>query len=214
VKTTRFRRAVLNLGRGGSQPLTAILDHQLAETLAACRLARAVAEGKTDRAEAHDRMADIEHRGDDLRNELVVKLAAVGDAPIDREDLFRLSRSIDDVLDNLRDFVREWDLYGITGSDAYLGLLDATANGVADLRAAVGTIGKDSKEISRAALVSKKSANEIRRLYDVELGRLFHGELTMDVIKVRELLRRLDVVGLRLNEAADVLADAAVKRRV
>ena len=28
-----------------------------------------------------------------------------------------------------------------------------------------------------------------------------------------QLLRRLDVVGLRLNEAADALADAAVKRR-
>jgi len=214
VKTSRFGRAVLSLGRGGSQPLTAILDRQLAETIAACRLARAVAEGKADPAEADVRMAEIEHRGDNLRNELVVKLAAVPDAPIDREDLFRLSRSIDDVLDNLRDFLREWDLYGITGTDAYLGLLDATASGVADLRTAVSAIGKDPKEISRTALISKKSANEIRRLYDAELGRLFHGELSMDVIKVRELLRRLDVVGLRLNEAADVLSDAAVKRRV
>ena len=35
----------------------------------------------------------------------------------------------------------------------------------------------------------------------------------MEVIKAREILRRLDVVGLRLNEAADVLSDAAVKRR-
>jgi hypothetical protein len=31
-------------------------------------------------------------------------------------------------------------------------------------------------------------------------------------MKARDLLRRLDVVGLRLNEAADALADAAVKR--
>ena len=59
----------------------------------------------------------------------------------------------------------------------------------------------------------QESANEIRRLYDVELGKLFHGKVTMKIFKIRELLRRLDVVGLRLNEAADVLADAAVKRR-
>jgi hypothetical protein len=133
--------------------------------------------------------------------------------PIDREDLFRLSRSIDDVLDNLRDFVREWDLYGIAADDAYLSLIDATANGLEDLRLAVQTIAKDPKDTSRFALVCKKSANEIRREYDVELGRLFNGELTMEIFKVRELLRRLDVVGLRLNEAADVLSDAAVKRR-
>ena len=94
-----------------------------------------------------------------------------------------------------------------------MGLLDATASGVEDLHRAVRTIAKDPEETSQSALVSKKSANEIRRLYDVELGRLFAGELTMEVLKSRELLRRLDVVGLRLNEAADVLADAAVKHR-
>jgi uncharacterized protein Yka (UPF0111/DUF47 family) len=213
VKTARFRRAVRNLGRGGSTPLIAILERQLAETIAACRLAHSVAEGTAAPGEAHEQMAEIEHKGDTLRAELVVELAGVLVAPIDREDLFRLSRSIDDVLDNLRDFVREWDLYEIEAADAYLGLLDATASGVDDLRRAVQTIAKDPRETSQSALVSKKSANEIRRLYDVELGRLFSGELTMEVLKCRELLRRLDVVGLRLNEAADVLSDAAVKRR-
>ena len=64
----------------------------------------------------------------------------------------------------------------------------------------------------KAVLASKKSANEIRRQYDVELARLFRGKLTIDVVKSRELLRRLDVVGLRLNEAADRLSDAAIKR--
>ena len=214
MKTTRFRSAVRSLGRGGAAPLTSILERQLAETIDACGLARAVAAGKAKPSEALGRMIEIEHRGDALRNELMSKLAVVPDAPLDREDVFRLSRSIDEVLDNLRDFVREWDLYGIERSDAYLGLLDATAAGVGDLRQAVQTIAKDPRETGRSALVCKGSANEIRRLYDVELGRLFHGELTMDVLKIRELLRRLDVVGLRLNEAADVLSDAAVKRRV
>jgi len=148
-----------------------------------------------------------------LRGELVGRLAGVLVSPIDREDLFRLSRSIDDVLDNLRDFVRECDLYEIEGGDSFLGILDAIASGVDDLRLAVRTIAGDSKDTSQSALASKKSANEIRRLYDAEVGRLFTGELSMEVLKSRELLRRLDVVGLRLNEAADVLSDAAVKRR-
>jgi uncharacterized protein len=214
VKTTRFRRAVRGFARGGAAtPLVSILEGQLAETIAACRLALAVAAGTADPSAAHDEMAEIEQRGDTLRNDLVVKLAGVPVAPIDREDLFRLSRSIDDVLDNLRDFVREWDLYGIAPTDTYLGLLDATATGVDDLRGAVQTIDRDPRDTSQAALVCKKSANEIRRLYDEQLGELFRGELTMEVLKVRELLRRLDVVGLRLNEAADVLSDAAVKRR-
>ena len=214
MKRTQLRRSGRYLSRGGTTPLVAILERQLAETIAACRLARGVAEGRKDPAEAHGQMAEIEHRGDMLRAELVAKLAVTLDAPIDREDLFRLSRSIDDVLDNLRDFAREWDLYKLTGTDAFLGLLDAAASGIEDLHVAVQTIASDPKGTGQCALASKKSANEIRRLYDLELGRLFRGELTMEVLKARELLRRLDVVGLRLNEAADVLADAAVKRRV
>jgi predicted nucleic acid-binding protein len=38
------------------------------------------------------------------------------------------------------------------------------------------------------------------------------GELRMGVLKEREALRRLDVVGLRLGEAADALSDAAMKQ--
>ena len=95
--------------------MVAILERQIAEAIRACRLARSVADGKLDPGEAHEQIAEIEHRGDTLRGKLVTQLATVLVAPIDREDLFRLSRSIDDVLDNLRDFVREWDLWQIAG---------------------------------------------------------------------------------------------------
>jgi len=213
VRESRFRRAVGHLGGAGDTSLTAILERQLAETIAACLLARSVAEGHVAPAVAHEQMAEIEHRGDELGARLVARLAAEPDPPIDREDIFRLSRSIDDVLDNLRDFVREWDLYDIAPTDAYLGLLDATSTGVGDLLKAVETMADDPRDTAQSSLVCKKSANEIRRLFDDELGRLFSGDLTMEVMKRRELLRRLDVVGLRLNEAADVLSDAAVKRR-
>ena len=189
----------------------ATLEAQLSEAATACRLARSVAEGRVTPGDARLRIAEIKHRGDTLRAELVTRLAGVLVAPIDREDLFRLSRSIDDVLDNLCDFVREWDLYGFEEAGEFIGLLDAAASGIGDLQLAVQAIAIDPKDI-KTALATKKSANEIRRLYDTELGRLFRGEPTMEVVKRRELLRRLDVVGLRLNEAADRLSDAAVKR--
>ena len=187
------------------------LEAQLKEATAAVKVARAVAAGKSSAARAYEKMGEIEGRGDAMRGELVARLSGVLVAPIDREDLFRLSRSIDDVLDNLRDFTREWDLFEIEAAKAYLSLLDATGDAIADLQRAVQAVAKDPKDMTQA-IASKESAEEIRRLYDVELGRLFHGKLTMEVVKSRELLRRLDVVGLRLNEASDRLSDAAVKR--
>ncbi|MEE4274308.1 MAG: DUF47 family protein [Thermoleophilia bacterium] len=211
---SRWRRAFGVQGRGGDSSVIAILERQLEETARACKLARAVAEGSSVPGDAREKAAEIEHGGDVLRGELVTRLQDALVSPLSREDLFRLSRSIDDVLDNLRDFVREWDLYQVAGTATFVGIIDAIAAGVDDLSLAVRTIAGGADDMSESALASKKSANEVRRLYDVEVARLFSGELSMEVLKSRELLRRLDVVGLRLNEAADVLADAAVKRQV
>ncbi len=58
-----------------------------------------------------------------------------------------------------------------------------------------------------------KHENRTRSAYHEEMARLLGGELTMRAIGDRELLRRLDVAGLRLGEAADALASGGLKRR-
>ena len=159
-------------------------------------------------------MAEIEQRGDALRGKLVTRLAGVLVTPIDREDLFRLSRSIDDVLDNLRDFVREWDLYGIEANDAYLSLdrrhrerARRPSPGCADDR--------KGPERHESALPWSARNRQTRSAVSTmsSLGGSSAASSLWRSSKCRELLRRLDVVGLRLNEAADVFSDAAVKRR-
>jgi len=45
------------------------------------------------------------------------------------------------------------------------------------------------------------------------MGALLHGDhVTMQTLRERELLRRLDVAGLRLATAADALISGALKR--
>ena len=114
----------------------AALEAQISEAKKASRVAREAVESKIDSADARARMAEIEHRGDAMRGELVRRLEGVLVAPIDDEDLFRLSRSIDDVLDNLRDFVREWDLYGAGPAGPFVAVLEAVARGIRDLQEA------------------------------------------------------------------------------
>ena len=55
MKRTQIMRSGRYFSRGGAGSLVTILERQLAETVAACRLARAVAEGKMDPTEAHER---------------------------------------------------------------------------------------------------------------------------------------------------------------
>jgi phosphate/sulfate permease len=54
----------------------------------------------------------------------------------------------------------------------------------------------------------------VRRAYQDGLAQIFDGELSMDTLKTGELLRRLDVLGLRLAEGADAHLDGLIKRAI
>ena len=103
-------RLARDLSGRSADDLVALLGDQLACTERGARLVMSMAEGSLPTGEAHRCMREVEHDGDEARAELVATLGQVLSTPIDAEDMFRLSRSIDDVLDNLRDFVREVDL--------------------------------------------------------------------------------------------------------
>jgi hypothetical protein len=119
---------------------------------------------------------------------------------------------VDDVLDNLRDLVRETDLFGMPGDPADLPALEAVREGLDALREAVAQLLDDPRRVQERALAARKAAGRVRREYQTAVARLFEQELTADTLRRRELLRRLDVIGLRLNAAAADLSDALLKR--
>ncbi|NUT32733.1 MAG: DUF47 family protein [Hamadaea sp.] len=188
-----------------------LLD-QIDAALDGVALAAGVTAGRIAPGDARREMSDLEHRGDAHRARLVPELSAALTTPIDREDLYRLSRSIDDVLDHLRDYVRETDLYGVRLDGAALALLEQVGLGLRDLRRAVDRIPSRPQDVPDAALAAHKRAGRVRHLYGVALAALLSGDVDAAVLKRRELLRRLDVLGLRLGECADALGDAMVKR--
>ncbi|WP_228645053.1 DUF47 domain-containing protein [Microtetraspora sp. AC03309] len=208
----RFVRAWDDLrGRSGRR-IVDLVRGQIAVARAGAVLARSVAEGTIERSAARVQMAEVEHEGDAERAELVRVLRRVLTTPIDREDLFRLSRSIDDVLDHLRDYVRETDLFGPKDLGFAVEPLQAVIDGLDELEVAVDKIIDDPGSVTRAVLATRKACSRVRQLYQTRLAELFAGPLEMDTLRRRELLSRLDAVGRRLGEAADALADAMLKR--
>ncbi|HVL99018.1 MAG TPA: DUF47 family protein [Egibacteraceae bacterium] len=211
VREGRLRRLLRDLSGRGDEIFVTHLTGQIDATLEGVRIALGAVEGG-DTSTARDRMGGVEHEGDDERAQLVEELARALTTPIDREDLFRLSRSIDDVLDNLRDFTRELDLFRPRDRNSLAPLIEAVRGGMEALRVAVGYLVERPADVADASKNAKRHGNELRRLYQHALADLYRGELTIETLKNRDLLRRLDVVGLRLDEAADALADGVLKR--
>jgi uncharacterized protein Yka (UPF0111/DUF47 family) len=211
-RLARWSRLLRSFGPRAGRDLVTVLACHLDVDADAVGLVRSMLEGRSPHAEATARMQAVEHRGDELRAELVAALDRALVTPMDREDLYRLSRAIDDVLDGLRDFVREWDLFHVRNADALLRVLDAIATAIADIRVAVETIARSPDATSPEMRTAQRSANRIRLVHEDEIAVLFAGELSMHVLRQRELLHRLDAVGLHLVEAVHVLADGFVKR--
>jgi uncharacterized protein Yka (UPF0111/DUF47 family) len=208
----RIRRLYDDLtGRTHHRALDA-LHSQLGMAIDGVTLTARMTRGELSPSDARAEMVDVEHAGDSLRAVLVAELSTALTTPIDREDLYRLSRSVDDVLDNLRDLVRETDLYRADPAVGDLEILAAVGEGLALLQTAVASLPRRPAEVTVTTLAVRKCAGRVRQLYQSAVASLFEQDVSTDLLKRRELLRRLDVVGLRLGECADALSDAMLKR--
>ncbi|HEY7134440.1 MAG TPA: DUF47 family protein [Acidimicrobiia bacterium] len=207
---TSLRRLWQDVTGRTQERFVSLLDAQIAAVLDAVDVIRATVGGQ--RASCDDEMERLETVGDERRADLIRELSRSLTTPIDREDLFRLSRSIDDVLDNLRDFVRELRLYEPVDRSGFDPVLEAVGEGMNGLRDAIAKFAESPQAVLDTSPAAKAGASLVRTRYEDAMGRVLHGRVDADTMRERELLRRLDVVGLRLGEAADALADGALKR--
>ncbi|MBN9107890.1 MAG: DUF47 domain-containing protein [Pseudonocardia sp.] len=74
-------------------------------------LAELVAADPAARPALAARVKDLEHAGDEVTHEIMVKLNSVFVTPFDREDIYRLASSLDDVLDAMEEAADRIVLY-------------------------------------------------------------------------------------------------------
>lgn len=207
-----WRRLTSSLTTHRNPELAGALAGQVRAARDGTAVAMAMVSKKISSADARRQIADVERHGDELRRDLVERLSKTLVAPLDREDLFRLSRSIDDVLDTIRDFVREADLYQIENRKTYLPLIANVITALESLDDAVAALWSAPQRVPLEALRTKKAAHAISRGYQQEFAKIVDGAMSPNALKHRELIKRLDWVGVRISDAADVLTDGALKR--
>lgn len=196
----------------GEHRSVALLREQVACVEEVLQVIGTAVSGDADARDVRVQVVDLEHRGDRARGEFVRELASAVAPPLDREDLFRVSRSVDDVLDNLRDLAREFELFAVEDNGVFGDPLDAVERAVSQLGEAIECIADAPDQLGDSALAANRAGTTVRRRYQEAVAALLVGTVDVIMLKRRELLRRIDVVGLRLGEAADALADGAVKR--
>src|SRR5918999_2913047 len=175
---------------------------------AADDLAALVAALPAERDAFAKRVKDAEHAGDEVTHEILVKLNSTFVTPFDREDIYRLPSSLDDVLDSLEGAADRIVLYRLgelpAGVKTQVDVLQRAAAATAEAMPQLATMAK-----LREYWVHVNSLEEEGDVaYRALLEQLLCPPGEIDAAGVLAILKLKEVVDI-LEEAADAFETVA-----
>ncbi|MBI5303357.1 MAG: DUF47 family protein [Chloroflexi bacterium] len=167
-----------------------------------------------DEAQAK-RVQALEKEADEVRRILIDELNRSFVTPIDREDLFALSRTIDDVLDYGYTTLDELVTFGVKPNLYLQRMASILREAAEELHLAVGQIKAHPNVALDHATRAKSLENRAESVYRSAVADLFEGPKTvediMEILKMREIYRHLSNAADRGDEAANIIGDIVVK---
>jgi predicted phosphate transport protein (TIGR00153 family) len=186
-----------------------ILSRQASKTLEGLEALWNFVEDETK--ENANLVRNIEREADELRRILVQELDQTFVTPLDREDIYALSRAIDDVVDYANTTVDEMEIYEVRGDEHIKEMVNILRKVARELSDAVKIL-KDYPKISMEHAVKAKSyENQMEKAYHLALAHLFKGTDTVYMLKMREIYRHLSNAADRGDEAADIISSIVMK---
>ena len=161
------------------------------------------------------RLGQIEKEADELRRILIDDLNRTFVTPIDREDLFALSRTIDDVLDYGYTTLDEMVTLGVKPNLYLQRLASILREAAEELYLSVIQL-KDHPQVALDhAGRAKGLENRAESVYRSAVADLFKEPKTVEdiveILKMREIYRHLSNAADRGDEAANIIGDVVVK---
>ncbi|RPI80287.1 MAG: DUF47 family protein [Chloroflexi bacterium] len=156
-----------------------------------------------------------EKEADEARRILIHELNETFITPFDREDIFALSRTIDDVLDYAYSTVNEMEILKVKPTPYMLRIASLLRDAGMELLMAVDRIQDHPGVANEHAQRAKALENRVEDVYREALADLFSGaediKHVIKMLKSREVYRHLSNAADRGDEAANVIADIVVK---
>lgn len=157
------------------------------------------------------KVSQLEEEADEIRRILIDDLNRTFVTPIDREDIFSLSRTVDDVIDYAETTVEEMLILDIK-TDVYIKqIVDILFDASKSVALAVKNIKEHPGVCIEHVIKAKKSEHKIERLYRQALAELFNTNDVIKILKTREVYRHLSNAADRVASAANVISDILVK---
>ena len=162
-----------------------------------------------------DRVRKIEEEADEVRRILIDELNRTFVTPIDREDIFSLSLTIDDILDYAKSTVDKMALLKVKPNPFMERMVSLLSDAAMEIYRGVLRLADHPNVANDHAVRAKALENRVESVYREALADLFQGpedlQGVMEILKLREIYRHISNAADRGDAAANVIGDIVVK---
>lgn len=156
-----------------------------------------------------------EKEADEARRILIDELNKTFITPFDREDIFALSRAVDDVIDYAYSTMIEIEVLKVEPTEYMVRICSLLRDAASELKAAVKCLQDHPNVASEHVQRAKALENRVERVYREALADMFKDvsevKKLVKIMKLREVYRHLSNAADRGDEAANIIADIIVK---
>ncbi|NMC77729.1 MAG: DUF47 family protein [Chloroflexi bacterium] len=161
-------------------------------------------------------ISETEKEADETRRVLIEELMRSFVTPFDREDIFTLSREIDDILDYANTTVDEMEILDVSPTPFMQRMASLLFEAAVEIQLAVERLQTNHLKVASDHVQRAKALeNRVETVYREALADLFKGPKdvkdVMTMLKVREIYRHLSNAADRGDGAANVIADIVMK---
>jgi hypothetical protein len=162
-----------------------------------------------------DELTAKEKQADESRRVLIDELNRTFITPFDREDIFALSRAIDDILDYAYSTMTEIVILKVDPTRHMVRICSLLRDATYELVMAFERLEDHPNIAAEHAQRAKALENRVEAVYREALADMFEEtedvKKLVNIMKLREVYRHLSNAADRGDEAANVLADIIVK---
>lgn len=177
------------------------------------RLLKDMMEHYESPVEQAKRIKQLEHVGDGITHDIVLRLNQTFITPIDREDIHDLASALDDILDVTESISDRFVLYKVAKpTQRAIKLADILYQASVAVGAGVDRLGLSHSDIKECSVQVNSLENEADRISRDAISELFDKETDpMAVIKWKEIYEGFEAGTDRCEDVANILERIALK---
>lgn len=162
-----------------------------------------------------EQMSTIESEADEVRRILIDELNRTFVTPFDREDIFALSLTIDDILDYAEETIDRMVTLNVEPNQYLERMVTLLTDASMEIYRGVSELVEHPNVANDHAVRAKALENRVEQVYREALADLFRDPEdlngVMEILKLREIYRHLSNAADRGDQAANVIGDIVVK---